>query len=111
MIIKTIEFKGIAIAHDVPESDVPCGSCAVCCEKLSPYLTPEEFASGEYAYTFMRVDGLDVPTITIPKSTQGGCMYYVNNKCSIYNKRPLACRQFDCRDPRTSHPKIPNRFA
>jgi Fe-S-cluster containining protein len=37
-------------------------------------------------------------------------MYLVNNKCSIYDDRPISCRQFDCRTPETSHPKVANKF-
>jgi FkbM family methyltransferase len=37
-------------------------------------------------------------------------MYLVNNQCSIYSDRPISCRQFDCRKPETSHPKITNKF-
>lgn len=111
MKINTFEFKGITIEMDVPISDVPCGSCTDCCSKLTPYLTQEEFMSGQYAYTFMRVDESDEPVITVPKGTHGGCMYYVNNSCTIYDKRPKSCRQFDCRYPETSHPKITNKFS
>lgn len=111
MRVTTVQFKGIVIEREIPNSDVPCGTCADCCKKLSPYLTVEEFSSGNYAYTFLAVDGADVPVIAIPKSVDGGCMYYVDHKCSIYNIRPKACRQFDCRNPETSHPKIPNKFA
>ncbi len=28
---------------------------------------------------------------------QGHCPMFVGNKCSIYEDRPLACRQYDCR--------------
>jgi FkbM family methyltransferase len=110
MKIGTFTFKGITIESEYPISDVPCGTCVDCCSKLTPYLTNEEFISGDYAYTFMKVDGSEEPVITIPKSVDGGCMYLVNNRCSIYSKRPKACRQFDCRYPETSHAKISNKF-
>lgn len=111
MRMNTVQFKGIVIERDVPNSDVPCGACAECCTKLSPYLTIEEFSSGNYAYTFVKIEGADMPVIAIPKNKNGGCMYFIDNKCSIYESRPKACRQFDCRNPETSHPKIPNKFA
>jgi len=111
MKLNTFQFKGITIERDVPLSDVPCGSCVDCCSKLTPYLTAEEFMSGQYAYTFMQTEPNAEPVITIPKAEHGGCMYLVNNKCDIYNRRPKACRQFDCRTSETSHPKISNKFA
>jgi FkbM family methyltransferase len=110
MEIKTFQFKGITIKNDLPISDVPCGSCVDCCSKLTPHLTDEEFKSGKYAYTFMESPLSEDPVITIPKGIHGGCMYLVNNKCSIYNDRPISCRQFDCRKIETSHPKVTNKF-
>lgn len=111
MKIKTFQFKGILVEYDVPLSDVPCGSCVDCCSNLSPYLTEEELMSGQYVYSFMKVDGCDRPVVAIPKAEHGGCMYLINQKCSIYERRPKSCRQFDCRTPETSHPKITNKFA
>lgn len=108
--MKTFQFKGITIKNDFPISDVPCGSCFDCCSKLTPHLTDEEFKSGKYAYTFMQSPISDEPVITIPKAVHGGCMYLVDNKCSIYDDRPISCRQFDCRTVETSHPKVSNKF-
>lgn len=109
MIYKTFEIKAIAIERDIPYSDVPCHSvnCTECCERLSPYLTPEEFASGKYIYSFIDSGG-DKPTIAIPRTEQG-CVYLDHNKrCTIYDIRPKACRQFDCR---LNHsPVITNKF-
>lgn len=110
MKMNTFSFKGITIERDVPESDVPCNSCADCCSVLSPFLTDEEFRSGKYIYTFIRMDGCPEPVIAVPRAESGACVYLVNNRCSIYNRRPLACRQFDCRSEATSHPKIINHF-
>lgn len=111
MKINTFEFKGITIESEFPNSDVPCGSCSDCCKKLTPYLTKEEFMSGKYAYTFMDNGNSSEPAITIPKGIHGGCMYFVDNACSIYDNRPKSCKQFDCRFPETGHPKIPNKFS
>ncbi|CAB4124380.1 Putative zinc- or iron-chelating domain containing protein [uncultured Caudovirales phage] len=107
---KTVSFKGIIIENDQPISDVPCGDCVKCCSGLSPYLTEAEFASGKYMYTFYRVGDADKPVIAIPRAKDGACMYLVNSRCSIYEDRPYACRQFDCRNPESGHPKIPNQF-
>lgn len=75
----------------------------MCCETLTPYLTEEEVASGKYNYSITSPSselGLD-PThnavITIQRGLGKGCAYFINQKCSIYDERPKACRQFDCR--------------
>ena len=107
---KVIPIKAVIIEHDEEIADVPCMSvnCTECCERLSPYLTEEEFASGKYIYTLVNTGG-DVPAIAIPR-TEHGCIYLDQNKqCTIYDIRPKACRQFDCR--KGHHPKITNKFA
>ena len=97
MIYKTFTIKAIAIERDLAESVVPCGTCAECCVKLTPILTPDEFASGKYMYTLVTSpDPNTPPTLSIPRN-ENGCYYFKDNKCAIYNNRPLACRQFDCR--------------
>lgn len=101
-----------AVISDEPISDVPCGSCTLCCT-LTPYLTPEEVASGKYPLSLIEPtmdnirDNSDVgPIVTIYKNINGGCGMFIDSKCSIYEYRPLACRQFDCR--KGHHPTIPN---
>lgn len=97
MIYKTFNIKAIAIERDLEESIVPCGTCSECCIKLTPILTPDEFISGKYMYTLITSpDSSKPPTISIPRN-EDGCYYFKNNKCEIYENRPLACRQFDCR--------------
>lgn len=110
VILKTHTFKATTIERELPESDVPCQtiSCTKCCEKLSPYLTETEFKSGKYVYTFLTSGDPEKPVIAVPKTSRG-CFYLSEDKlCTIYEDRPLACRQFDCR--LGHHPKIPNMF-
>lgn len=107
---KTFEIKVAAIEYDLIESDVPCNSinCTECCEKLSPFLTPEEFSSGKYIYTFIDAGDKEKPVVAIPR-TDFGCVYLNNDKqCTIYDFRPKSCRQFDCRQ--NHHSKIKNKF-
>ena len=107
---KTFYLKAATLERDLPDSDVPCTtvSCTECCEKLSPFLTEEEFKSGKYIYTFVDVGDPEKPSIAIPR-TDRGCVYLEHNKkCTIYEIRPRACRQFDCRQ--NHHPKISNKF-
>lgn len=96
MIYKHYSIKPVALERDEPESDVPCGDCIQCCVQLTPYLTPAEFESGQYIYTFLTASDGVTPTIAIPR-TEDGCIYLKDKKCTIYDRRPLACRQFDCR--------------
>lgn len=96
-----------------PIQEVPCGSCTLCCQVLSPYLTPEEVASGLYPISLIQPSAAQLfdnpeigPIVALYRKPEGGCSMFVDGKCSIYDHRPLACRQFDCR--KGHHPKIPN---
>ena len=100
-----------AISNDEPIADVPCGSCTKCCEWLTPFLTSEEVASGLYPISIMNPDpGMLLenpnigPTVAMFKNKNGGCGMFVDNNCTIYDNRPIACRQFDCR--KGHHPKL-----
>ena len=93
-----------SVVNNEPESKVECGTCNLCCKLLSPHLTPEEVSSGKYPISLIQptmdmiaMDPLIGPIVTIYKNKDGGCSMLIDNKCSIYEDRPKACRQFDCR--------------
>lgn len=96
MIYKKFNIEAIAIERPESEVSVPCGNCAQCCIDLSPILTPDEFISAKYVYTLLSSENPNNPVIAIPRDNNG-CYYFKNNKCIIYEDRPKACRQFDCR--------------
>jgi Fe-S-cluster containining protein len=91
----------ITITSDEPVEDVPCGDCTACCELLAPHLTPEEISSGRFPLSLTHTP--EGPVITLYRKPEGGCGMFVDGRCSIYEERPLACRQFDCR--KGHHPK------
>lgn len=109
----TIHKRNINITSIVstePESFVPCGSCNACCKLLSPHLTPDEVSSGKYPISLIQStpemimrDPTIGPVVTMFKNKDGGCSMFIDNKCSIYEDRPRACRIFDCR--KGHHPK------
>jgi len=108
---KIININLTSIGSDEPIEDVPCGTCAKCCEMLAPYLTPDELSSGLYPLSLTQPDPAQLinnpqvgPIITIFKKKEGGCGMFIDGKCSIYDYRPIACRQFDCR--KGHHPKL-----
>ena len=109
--IKNINITSVRTDEIV--SEVPCGTCTLCCQKLSPYLTPEEIASGKYPISLVNPtqEHLNLnpnvgPLVVLYRKKEGGCGMFVDGKCSIYEDRPIACRQFDCR--KGHHPSIPN---
>lgn len=93
---KKFNITAVAIERPELDADVPCGTCTECCTKLSPILTPEEFITAKYVYTLLSSEDPSTPTIGIPRSEKG-CYYFDGKQCTIYDDRPKACRQFDCR--------------
>lgn len=93
-----------SITTDNPISDVPCGTCTVCCELLSPHLTPEEIESDKYPISLTQ--GPNGFIVALFRNENGSCSMFKDGKCSIYEDRPKACRQYDCRKghhPSTNH--------
>lgn len=107
-----ININLTAITTDEELVSVPCSTCTFCCQKLSPYLSPEEITSGRYPISLIQptIDESILnnigPKVALFRNISGGCSMLINNKCSIYEDRPIACRQFDCR--KNHHPEIPD---
>ena len=87
MNINKINVNLVSIVSEEPISDVPCGSCTLCCEILSPYLTPEEINSGKYPISLVEptddvlsVDPTIGPIITMFKNKHGGCSMLIDGK-------------------------------
>jgi Fe-S-cluster containining protein len=81
-------------------TDVPCGDCVGCC--MSSYtnlVRPEEIrarkAIGEEWLT--SVPSLGVGMQAMGHLAEGTCPMLHDRQCSVYNDRPLTCRDFDCR--------------
>lgn len=72
---------------------VPCGDCNACCrsEYLKADLTAEEAAELEHVFDD------DMGANVLAKRPDGSCVYLVEGKCSIRDRRPRSCRQYDCR--------------
>lgn len=111
--IEIVNINLTTIGTDEPEVNVPCESCTLCCSVLSPYLTPDEISSGLYPFSLVTPSEDQIkenkdagPTVVLFRKKDGGCGMFIDGKCSIYEIRPKACRQFDCR--KGHHPKIPN---
>jgi Fe-S-cluster containining protein len=93
-----------SIQNDEPVSEVDCGDCTLCCQLLAPLLTVDEIRSGKYPISLTNPSPSQIaenpqigPLVTLYRKPEGGCGMFVDGKCSIYEERPLACRQFDCR--------------
>lgn len=100
----------------------PCESCKAspCCKAFLVEITQLEYESGAYeefaveltpnVAKQLRTKGLLIPTLTAPQLTDGdGAKYFLegklweacpflgeDNKCTIYDTRPLTCRMYSC---------------
>jgi len=80
-----------------------CTQCGLCCRMFLINLTEEEYKSGKYNTQFEEfglIDNFSKATScganTLKQKGDGSCIYLKNNKCSIHNIRPQACREFFC---------------
>ena len=80
--------------------EVPCGSCTACCTSSQfIHIGPDE------TDTLARIPAaLLFPAPRFPRGhfllgydERGHCPMFVDNRCSIYEHRPRACRTYDCR--------------
>lgn len=81
-------------------SDVPCGECTACCRASQfVHVEPDELE------TLARIPrALLFPAPNAPighrvmgYDERGHCPMFVDDRCSIYEVRPRACRAYDCR--------------
>jgi hypothetical protein len=88
-----------AIRDDVG-IDVPCGGCTACCTSSQfVHVGPDE------EDTLAHIPpALLAPAPRLPPGHQvlgfderGHCPMLIDNRCSIYEHRPRACRTYDCR--------------
>ncbi len=76
--------------------DVPCGECRGCCR--SSLFIPVHAEETESLRHIPRA--LLLPAAghwLMGHDKQGQCPMLVDNECSIYEHRPQACRDYDCR--------------
>lgn len=81
-------------------ADVPCGECNACCtSSYFVHIRPEE------TETLARIPkrllfaapGLPKGHVLLGYDKNGRCPMLIDDQCSIYEHRPLTCRNYDCR--------------
>jgi uncharacterized protein len=79
-------------------SDVPCNGCTLCCREEAIFLHPEDGDVVE-SYDVQEMDHPLKPgrAFMLKKGADGNCIYLKDGGCSIYERRPIICRKFDCR--------------
>ena len=89
-----------AALRDHGEMDVPCGACTACCRSHQfVHVDPDEtdaLAHIPSALLFPAPGGRPGERV-LGYDDDGCCPMLVNERCSIYEHRPRACRTYDCR--------------
>jgi Fe-S-cluster containining protein len=77
---------------------VPCGGCTECCKSSQGlFLHPEH---GDDVASYQHISALDAEGNAVhllATTSAGACVYLGDSGCTIYERRPLLCRSFDCR--------------
>lgn len=82
---------------------VPCGECADCCRNVIVQLYDYDLECG-FPYKKIKNKKADMDAdpklgeYRLSRQKNGGCTYFRNERCTIYENRPTVCRGFDCRN-------------
>ncbi|WP_298800075.1 YkgJ family cysteine cluster protein [uncultured Devosia sp.] len=78
---------------------VPCGECTICCrggEAIT--LHPEDGdVPAFYQTSLVRHPLTGAPIQILKQKPDGSCIYLGATGCTIYERRPVICKAFDCR--------------
>jgi len=80
--------------------DVPCGECNACCRSsYFIHIQPDEHESLNRipSELLFAAPGLPRGNVLMGYDESGCCPMLADNKCSIYEHRPVTCRTYDCR--------------
>jgi len=81
-------------------TNVPCGSCSACCtSSYFIHIRPDEKKTLDRIpkELLFPAKGLPKGHLVLGFDANGHCPMLKDNKCTIYQDRPLTCRRYDCR--------------
>ena len=80
-----------------------CNSCGLCCKLFYINLSKDEYKYGNYQTIFGDIRKIEnfneaksCGANLLKKNDKDECVYLVDNKCGIHDKRPAVCRDFFC---------------
>jgi hypothetical protein len=86
--------------HQKVFNEVDCLDCANCCKTTSPIFRDKDInrlakhlkiKSSKFIETYLKIDG---DNDFVLKQSPCPFLWLDNNKCSVYEHRPLACREY-----------------
>jgi Fe-S-cluster containining protein len=81
--------------------EVPCGSCRACCYLGVELLAGDDvdfYVNKERVQIVDERGGAVTTKLILRRREDGACAYLGPDGCTIYENRPISCREFDCRD-------------
>jgi len=81
-------------------ADVPCGGCTACCTSSQfVHIGPEETDTLAHIPRELLFPAPLLPRghVLLGYDERGHCPMLLDEKCTIYEHRPRACRTYDCR--------------
>jgi Fe-S-cluster containining protein len=81
------------------QTDVPCGGCTECCKTNQGLFLHPELGDPVESYRHRSVinELTGNPVFLLATEANGQCVYLGTSGCTIYDRRPILCRSFDCR--------------
>jgi Fe-S-cluster containining protein len=94
-----VKFRYREMAESNEQTEVPCGGCTQCCRSGQGLLLHPEQGDEVQSYQVqVRKDAASGAFVyLLDTNEKGECVYLGPSGCTIYNRRPLLCRSFDCR--------------
>lgn len=82
----------------IERADVPCNGCTACCKFDLVFLHPE---CGDDPAQYETRQAINPVTgklgLALKHAKKGGCIYLDASGCTIHERAPMVCREFDCR--------------
>lgn len=84
---------------EIGQTIVPCNGCTECCASDQLLMLHPEQGDDVAHYRTRTVTDRATGEIlyALAADEQGRCVYLGKTGCTIYERRPLLCRSFDCR--------------
>lgn len=79
-------------------TDVPCGSCTLCCRTLIVPLAEEEVDQFEGSWAWITARDGTRHGRALKRNPDGSCIFLGEHGCTIHGRAPHVCKRFDCRE-------------
>ena len=90
-------------------SIVPCGSCTLCCKLWTPLSRERGDKIEDYDVVLRLQDGKLKPYLN--RKPNGDCVYLSESGCTIHDRAPVTCQEFDCRALFRAHDRRGRQLA